>query len=182
MVAEFLSVESLINTSLIGMGLLLALYTMISSHLSDLQRNHGMLSDSNSWKLFEKSVLKEASKGGLSRAEYQRQLKQAWKKMDRISSGGGYQYSWGHLISGSMFMVTIMLGFVLKLLPSISWNLSAIDSVMAFSTFFGTFNFFIIWIFIFWDMRALFREKLEIKEGIEDEVKVRKSKKKSKKK
>lgn len=177
---EGLSIPEMMNISFIGLGLILALYTVISDRLNQLQgkrrSRHSSLKNKE-----DKAILKLVE--NKHDKDSKEELKTVWKKIEKIESGVGYHYNWGYFTSGIAFVVTLIGSFTISMLaPFLSER--TIDMFFFYSKVIlivGMLNFFYVWFRIMFDMRALFRDKMEIIEGVEEEQKKEETKKEKKK-
>ena len=156
------------NISLIGLGLSLALYTMISNRLNDLQEERKVRL--SSYKKQEEHALEKLA-NNLRDNESKTELKAIWFNLDQISSGNAYHYNWGYFVSGILFMSSLVGSFTMSYMLDFT-NTISIDPILFVSKILlslGLINFFIVWLLTMLDMRKLFRYKMDIIEGDKDE-------------
>lgn len=172
----WISIESIIEISLVGLGLLLALYTIISNRLDDLQSYR--TSQYIKLKKKEEYTFKKLNNNKRD-CDLRDELNEVSYRIDNITSGLSYHYNMGYIVSGSLFMASIILSLVSTssiLLPYLpEYYLRIIQDYAVLSLFGGIVNFFYIWFKTMLDMRTLFVEKMEVAIESEKEEKIDKN-------
>lgn len=161
-----MALTNTLELSLIGLGLILALYTIISDRINDLQEK----------KIKEHLVLKNKEDNAISKlltnksdTEAKKELKSVWKKVEKITSGTEYHYNWGYFVSGIFFTVNLLSAFFIDFFSKYltEKTITAIFIYSEIAVLVGLLNFLYIWVRTMLDMRALFRYKMEVIEESE---------------
>lgn len=150
-----LDIPTLMNTSLIGLGLLLALYTMISNKISDLREkdnyHHNREKQRENYLLNKQSLTTQDKK----------EIRKIWDKEKSIISGENYQYDKGFFISGIIFMIVSVGSIICSLINKVDL-IEVITLILEIVFIMGLINFFYIWLKIMTDMRLLFKGEEEV--------------------
>ncbi|MBS3081009.1 hypothetical protein J4221_06035 [Candidatus Pacearchaeota archaeon] len=157
----FLGEESIINISLIGLGLLVALYTIFSDRINDFRENR----NSRFIDLSKEEIKKIRELKTNEDKQTKEELIDLWQEKKKIESGLSYHQDLGYFISGILFIISILIVFVVS-------YFNKFENILIYSQFLllaGLINFFYIWIRTMLDMRTLFKWKMEIVEGNKEE-------------
>ena len=157
----FLGEESIINIYVIGLGLLVALYTIFSDRINDFRENR----NSRFIDLSKEEIKKIRELKTNEDKQTKEELIDLWQEKKKIESGLSYHQDLGYFISGILFIISILIVFVVS-------YFNKFENILIYSQFLllaGLINFFYIWIRTMLDMRTLFKWKMEIVEGNKEE-------------
>lgn len=143
----------MIEVSLIGLGLLLALYTLVIEKLEDLRKlrrdkDLGRIDVMNNLKgLAEKQKDKETRD----------ELEILAANINKILRAVGYEFDWGYFVSGCLFALSLLGGIILFFYDS-----KALSIVLILSLIGAICNFLWIWFKTMISFRKILKGKFDI--------------------
>ena len=139
-----------IEISLIGLGLLLALYTLVIGKIEDFrEENHNKKNTVSQIRIL---IEKESD------TSVKKELNILVDNLDKTQKGSGYEYDWGYFVSGIFFVLSLLIGFLTYL-----WSNITLLKLGMICALLGILNFCFVWFKTMIAFRRILKGKLEIK-------------------
>ncbi len=166
---NILSPQDIIQTSLVGLGLIIALYAILTDKIKELQKTKN--SKRSRWIENRKNMLGKMV-NDIDNIDLDEEFEELKSKEENIILGKRYSYRWGYFISGVLFIGSIIFAF-LALYDANIFIDSVNNMLFIISTLFfivGLGHFSILWIITMFDMRSILIGDIELIQETEKEL------------
>ena len=141
--------DFLIEVSLINLGLILALYTLVIEKIEDLR-------DYNNSKKNKVSQIRKLAKIETNNS-LKKELIELANNIDKTLKGYGYEYDYGYFVSAILYIISMLIGFII-----LFWNNYILVYLGFVCLLLGIINFSYVWFKTMIAFRRILKGKLEI--------------------
>ena len=154
----FLNLEAIITTSLVGLGLLVALYALIFQQIDQIVDKRIKKLKTIITQRDEAYKKIDEDRDNESYQENYNQLRADVKRFRDIQ----YHYGWGYIISGILFSTSLFFPFVDTYYPTfIGTNFEFFVNNAHLIMFVGLMNFVVIFFATIWDLKTFITQKID---------------------